>query len=123
MFVEIGSTEKEWNDEKAVEAVAKSILDLLDNPIVECTPCIGFGGDHYADKFTKKALEENMAFGHIIPNYVFENITEDVVQQAIDKTIGAKRAFLDGRSKGKEEDRKKILKVLEFNKIELEKIK
>jgi D-aminoacyl-tRNA deacylase len=123
MFVEIGSTEKEWNDEKAIEAVAKSILDFLDNPAQNCVSCIGLGGSHYAERFTRKSLESNYAFGHIIPNYEFSKITKDVIQQAIDKTIGIKKAVFDSRSQGKEEERKSILEVLEKNNIEVEKLK
>lgn len=125
MFVEIGSTEKEWNDSKAIEAVAKSILDLLNNPITESINCIGFGGSHYADKFTKKSLDSDYdyAFGHIIPNYEFSKITKDVIQQAIDKTIGLRKAVFDTRSQGKEEERKLILDVLKENNIEVEKLK
>jgi D-aminoacyl-tRNA deacylase len=123
MFVEIGSTEKEWNDEKAIEAVAKSILDFLDNSAQNCVSCIGLGGSHYAERFTRKSLESNYAFGHIIPNYEFSKITKDVIQQAIDKTIGIKKAVFDSRSQGKEEERKSILEVLEKNNIEVEKLK
>lgn len=123
MFVEIGSTEKEWNDEKAIEAVAKSVLDFLNNPELECINCIGLGGSHYAERFTRKSLESNYAFGHIIPNYEFSKITKEVIQQAIDKTIGVKKAVFDSRSQGKEDERKLILKVLEKNKIEVEKLK
>ncbi len=123
MFVEIGSTEKEWNDSKAIEAIARSIIDFLNNPSIECVSCIGLGGGHYADRFTRRALESNYAFGHIIPNYEFSKLTKEVIQQAIDKTIGIKKAVLDTKSQGKEEERKPILEVFEKNNIEIEKLK
>jgi len=123
MFVEIGSSEEQWNDEKAVEAVARAVLDFLENPEQECIPCIGLGGGHYAERFTRRALEENYAFGHIIPSYEFSKITKEVAQQAIDKTVGIQKAVLDKRSQGKEEERKPILEVLEKNNIELVKLK
>jgi D-aminoacyl-tRNA deacylase len=123
MFVEIGSTEKEWNDPKAIEAVAKSVLDLLDNQLKEVTACVGFGGGHYADRFTRQTIEGNLAFGHIIPSYEFGKINKEVVQQAIDKSVEVRKAVFDKRSQGKEEERKPILEVLEKNNIELEKLK
>lgn len=122
MFVEIGSTEEQWNDPKAVDAVAKSVIDFLGNPLSEYTACIGLGGGHYADRFTRRALEENMAFGHIIPSYEFGKINRDVIQQAIEKTIGVKKAVLDKRSQGTESERETILEVIEKNKIELVKL-
>ena len=123
MFVEVGSSEDQWNDSKAVEAVAKAILDLLENPKVECTSCIGLGGGHYADRFTRRAFEENYAFGHIIPSYEFGKTKPEVIQQAIDKTIGIQKAVLDKRSQGSEEERNTILGVMEKNQIEVIKLK
>jgi D-aminoacyl-tRNA deacylase len=124
MFVEIGSTEEQWGDEKAIEAVAKSVLDFLETPLQpNFISCIGLGGGHYADRFTRRALEENMAFGHIIPAYEFGKITKEVIQQAIYKTIGIQKAVVDKRSQGKEEERIPIIEVLEKNNIEIVKLK
>jgi D-aminoacyl-tRNA deacylase len=123
MFVEIGSSEEQWNDSRAVEAVAKAILDLLENPQTKCTSCIGLGGGHYVDRFTRRAFEKNYAFGHIIPSYEFEKTKSEVIQQAIDKTIGIQKAVLDQRSQGKEEERKAILEVMKKNQIEVIKLK
>lgn len=123
MFVEIGSSEEQWNDPKAVEAVAKSVLDLLENQVTDFVSCVGFGGGHYSDRFTRRALEENFAFGHIIPSFKFGELNPEVVQQIIDKTIGCKTAVLDQRSQGKQEERVPILEVIEKNHINLIKLK
>jgi D-aminoacyl-tRNA deacylase len=123
MFVEIGSSEQEWQDSRAVDAVAKSVLGLLETQVTDYKACVGFGGGHYSDRFTRRSLEENLAFGHIIPSFKFDELNPDVIQQIIDKTIGCKTAVLDQRSQGKQEERAPILQVLEQNKIELVKLK
>ena len=72
IFVEIGGGEKQWKDNNAIDAAAKAVLDLLDYEKEENLKiCIGLGGSHNADRFTRRALEENIAFGHIIPAYAF----------------------------------------------------
>lgn len=54
--------------------------------------------------------------------YRFGKLTPEVVQQAIDKTLGAKKAVLDKRSQGTESERKPILEVIERNNLELVKL-
>lgn len=123
MFVEIGSSEEQWQDPKAVDAVAQSVLGLLETQVTDYTSCVGFGGGHYSDRFTRRSLEGNLAFGHIIPSFKFGELNPDAVQQIISKTIGCKTAVLDQRSQGKQEERKPILEVIEENHIELIKLK
>jgi D-aminoacyl-tRNA deacylase len=123
MFVEIGSSEEQWQDQKAVDAVAKSVLELLETQATDYKACVGFGGGHYQDRFTRRSFDENLAFGHIIPSFKFNELNQDIVKQAIEKTIGCKTAVLDQRSQGKQEERAPILEVIEKNHIELIKLK
>ena len=62
-FVEIGSTEKEWNDARAGTAVALSILEADPTDTVNV---LGIGGTHYARRETEIALRSRAAFGHIV---------------------------------------------------------
>ena len=123
MFVEIGSSEEQWQDPNAIDAVAKSVLGLLETQVTDYKACVGFGGDHYQGKFTRNSLEGDLAFGHIIPNFKFKELNPDIVQQAIDRTIGCRAVVLDTGSQGKQEERKPILEVIEKNHIELIKLK
>jgi len=123
MFVEIGSSEKEWQDPNAIDAVARSVLGLLETQVKDYTACVGFGGDHCSGKFTRSSLEGNLAFGHIFPNFKLKELNPEVVQQAIDRTIGCRAVVLDTHSLGKQEERKPILEVIEKNHIELIKLK
>ncbi len=81
-FAEVGSTEKEWTDPDAVEALVRSILE--GNKRKKKTEvAVGFGGGHYAPKFTP--LEETIAFGHICAKYNAGYLDESMVSQMIQK--------------------------------------
>lgn len=124
MFVEIGSTEQHWNDPKAIEATAKAVMDLVNEGAEPADNCLGLGGNHYAERFTRRALDENMAFGHIIPAYQFSVLSQEVLKQAIQKTKGGiKYAVLDQRMQGNLTEREPILKTLAELGIELKKLK
>lgn len=88
IFIEIGSSEKEWKDKTAGKAVAKVILELLDfNPEeTGWKSAIGIGGSHYCNTFNKVMLRTNFAIGHICPKYMIESIDKDIILQAIEKT-------------------------------------
>ena len=74
-------------------------------------------------RFTRRALTENYAFGHFIASYAIPDITSEVVEQAIEKTIGGvKYAMLDQKAQGSSEDRRKILDVFEKRGIEIIKL-
>ncbi|HJJ42189.1 MAG TPA: D-tyrosyl-tRNA(Tyr) deacylase [Methanocorpusculum sp.] len=100
-FVEVGSTEKEWNDEKAYTAAAKSVLYA--EPVTDCIPLIGFGGTHYAVRQTAIGLETKGAFGHIMHTRDTANANADIVKQMADKSGGITAAHIDKKSMSKSE--------------------
>ncbi len=63
LFVEIGSSEKEWRDERAGGAVARSVLGASPGNVIAV---LGIGGTHYARRETEIALRSRAAFGHIV---------------------------------------------------------
>ncbi len=86
MFVESGSTEEEWTDEKALEAVAEAIVEALE-PEKADKVAIGVGAGHYAPDFTRLALEKNVAFGHMAPKYAAGFLDEAMLTQMMEKTV------------------------------------
>jgi D-aminoacyl-tRNA deacylase len=62
-FVEIGSTEREWQDSEAGFAVARSVLEAEPTETIDL---VGIGGTHYARRETEIALASRAAFGHIV---------------------------------------------------------
>lgn len=94
-FVEIGSSQREWLREDAQKVLALSVLDIIAKPdkLPECTVAGGFGGNHYASKFTKIAIENNICFSHIIAKYALKeldakhlvNVSEQAIKKSSDK--------------------------------------
>ena len=120
MFVEVGSSEKQWSDLSACEAAA----DVINKLCTDITPeehekrvsvAIGFGGGHYCPRFNQK-LDE-FAFGHICPKHQADNLDEDLIMQAHNKTL-PKPDFAAIEWKGLTgPQKKKITDILDKNSI------
>jgi|TARA_Y100000310_G_scaffold343598_1_gene452014 D-aminoacyl-tRNA deacylase len=123
VFIEIGSTEREYKDRRAAFVIAKAISEAIEefkeNPYNEVA--IGIGGPHYCPSFNKIQLKSNIAVSHIIPRYAFP-ITGEMVKETIEKTHEeVDFALLDWKSLGNLESREEIIKVLEENYIQWKK--
>lgn len=86
MFVEIGSTLQQWKDPIAAEIVATSAITAAESKNIFKT-MVGFGGSHYAPKFNHYIFETDFAIGHIAPEYVFNEITENEILLAFKRTF------------------------------------
>ena len=114
MFAEIGSTEAEWNAPEAGRAVAEAIVAAIGSK-EDCPVQIGFGGTHYAPKFTPRIISGQNAFGHIISGYSLERAMpdEEMVMQAFSRNSPkAAGASIDWKGV-KGEARAKLVSVLE----------
>ncbi|AEK72646.1 hypothetical protein GQS_03725 [Thermococcus sp. 4557] len=88
LFIEIGSSEEEWVNDRAGEIIAETIIHVLENYKTARFPvAIGIGGGHYAPKQTKRALETDIAFSHIAPKYAHP-VKEELLLRAIERTQG-----------------------------------
>ncbi len=82
MFIEIGSSIEEWRNKVAGEVVAETIHEVVTkrSEYSPKTIAMGVGGPHYAPKFNSLIIkDENVAIGHIIPNYVAEDLDEETL--------------------------------------------
>jgi D-aminoacyl-tRNA deacylase len=87
LYVEVGSTEVEYNNDFAVLAVVNTIMNIcLYNEDKIITPSICFGGGHYATRFNELMEMTNVAVSHILPKYHREHLTPEIVTQMIEKT-------------------------------------
>jgi len=86
MFVELGSSPKQWNDLKAAEAVAHAAMTAVSKQS-EYPTAVGIGGPHYNAKFTKVALNTPTAFGHIIPKHAVSHVDSEMIKQCIERTV------------------------------------
>jgi len=113
IYVEIGSSEKEWGNPLAAQVVAEAVNNAVSkpetrNPTPETSgktqnprpetatktqntkpeTIFGVGGGHYAREFTKLVLErDDLAVGHICPKYAIDSLDEDTFRQAIEKSV------------------------------------
>lgn len=123
VFIEIGSTDFEWNDRRAAFVIAKTISETIDtfkkNPYNEIA--VGIGGPHYCPNFNKIQTNSNFAISHIIPQYSLP-LSEEMFREAIDKTKEeVDFAILDWKGIGGAEQRQEIIKILEDNYIQWKK--
>ncbi len=88
-FIEVGSSEDQWNDLEACRLVAQAVAQVDKKPQSiekEWISVIGFGGNHYSTKFTKLVLDSEYAFGHVCAKYAIPALTDNLVTQMIKKT-------------------------------------
>jgi D-aminoacyl-tRNA deacylase len=107
-FAEIGSSEKQWSDPLAGEAVARSILGLEAGVL---PVFLGIGGGHYVPRQTSLMLDAGIAFGHMFSSYQVEFLDQNILEEAREKS-GASYAYLDRKSL-RSENKTRILKILE----------
>lgn len=87
MFVELGSSEPQWRDSKAAEAVAHSAMaTVADFMKTAYSAALGIGGPHYNEKFTRMALDGEAMFGHMIPKYAISAVNSELLSQCMKKT-------------------------------------
>lgn len=117
-FIEIGSTEKQWRNEKAGLAVAETIMEKTSFP--ECKTSIGIGGLHYNPHFTQIALSTEYAFSHMCPKYALPNFDGKMLEKAINASIeGVQEIIVEYKGLGQEKQR--ILSLLEKQSLPVKK--
>ncbi|MHA1649697.1 MAG: D-aminoacyl-tRNA deacylase [Candidatus Helarchaeota archaeon] len=124
VFIELGSNETYWKDPIGAQIVAKTILKVFSENFPESNLkyAIGFGGPHYASNFNKVQLNTNYAISHIAAKYVLDKITENLIIEAINKTIEkVSYALLDWKGMVKAQ-REKIIGILDKLDIEYHRI-
>jgi len=124
-FIELGSSEEQWQDKKTAAIIAKTISDLQDfenwkdKNKKQMKIAIGIGGPHYCPNFNKIQLSQtsDIAISHIIPEYCLP-LNESMLKEAIEKTKEPTNIFLlDWKGCGKSEERQKVIEII--NKLDL----
>ncbi len=94
VFVEIGSTPDRWRDERAQEALAEAVVEALRRGPSRCKPAVGVGDTHYPRSHTRLMLETDMCYGHILAKYVLNEIDEQILVQAVERSVDRVEAFV-----------------------------
>jgi D-aminoacyl-tRNA deacylase len=88
MFVELGSSEPQWRDSKAAEAVAHAAMHAISNfHLSKATAVLGIGGTHYNQKFTQMSLGGEAVFSHMIPKYAMQYVTAELLAHCVERTL------------------------------------
>lgn len=93
IFVEIGSGPDEWTDPAPAETVANAVLDLHGVSPRAGRTVVGFGGGHYAPRFTRIIRDTTWNVGHIAASWSLDEIEDPavlstVVECAIERSAG-----------------------------------
>ncbi|MCJ7763166.1 hypothetical protein MUP38_06920 [Candidatus Bathyarchaeota archaeon] len=114
MFVELGSSAKQWSDTKAAEAVAHAAMQAIANfSVPKRMAVLGIGGTHYNQRFTKMALADEAVFSHMIPKYAVQHVDAEILTHCMERTLEkVDGAILDWKGiKGN--DKSKLLAALQ----------
>lgn len=123
MFVELGSSPKQWMDSEAAKVIAQATLETVSSfGKNEAQAVLGIGGPHYNEKFTKIALEGNIAFGHIIPKYAISEIDEELLHQCVERTLERVEAILLDWKGIKGEDKQPLTEILKKLNLKIQKV-
>ncbi len=120
IFIEIGTTEKQWTDKSLCTSVAKLVHQVFVNSISENPVAICFGGTHYPSKFNVELLKGKYALGTVIPKHALDDLDKELFSHIILQNKMAKFALLDWRGLGK--NKQKILNFLESTSLEIIKL-
>jgi D-aminoacyl-tRNA deacylase len=120
LFIEIGTTEKEWTDKKLCESIAKIVLKAMSEKKKKYDVAICFGGTHYPSKFNKELLEGEFALGTVIPKHGLNEIDKNLFEHILEQNNEAKFALVDWSGLGK--NKQKIIDMINSTNLEMIKI-
>jgi len=120
IFIEIGTTEKQWNDVTLCNSIAKIIVDVVkqdqkSNPVAIC-----FGGTHYPDKFTNELIHGKFALGTVVPKHALDFLDKELFSHILERNKMAKAALLDWGGLGP--NKQKVLDLLNTTDLEVVKL-
>jgi len=123
MFAELGSSQIQWKDTSAAQVVAHAAMEAVSRfGNFSAETVLGIGGPHYNRKFTRIALEKEVAFGHMIPKHFVSQIDSEIIQQCIRKTLEkVEHAVLDWKGiRG--EDKPRLIEMLNRTGLHIQKV-
>ncbi|MFQ5758354.1 MAG: D-aminoacyl-tRNA deacylase [Candidatus Bathyarchaeia archaeon] len=121
MFVEVGSSPKQWRDKRAADAVARATMAAASKQS-RYPAALGIGGPHYNAKFTRIALTKETAFGHIIPKHAISGVDLEIVKQCIERTTERVESVILDWKGIRGADKKKLTEILGEIGVTVEKV-
>lgn len=128
IFMELGSSEKQWKIKEAGALVAEAILEAIIKYLSYLKKSsnqigVGFGGTHYAPQFQKRIKKKNIAFSFICPKYYLGNLDEGLIEQMISHNKEDVDFFAIDWSGTTSDDKAHLIPLLEKFKLPIKKTK
>ncbi|TFF86522.1 MAG: hypothetical protein EU517_00330, partial [Promethearchaeota archaeon] len=128
VYMELGSSKKEWSVTKAGEIVGNAIVDTIFRylnyiEMNEMKIGLGFGGTHYAPNFKNVMELPNIALSFICPKYYIQTLDKKMISQMIDNTSEKIDFFIIDWKGTNSKDKKHLLPLLEDFAIPVKKTK
>ena len=120
IFIEIGTTPKQWNDTDLCNLVSGVVLSTIENEIPNYPFAMCFGGTHYSEKFSNELINGKFALGTVIPKHSLDFLNESLFSHILERNIGVEAALLDYNGLGK--NKQKVLDLLSTTELEVIKL-
>lgn len=106
LFIEIGTTPRQWNDKGLCASVAGVVRSVMEVPRAADVPyAICVGGTHYSSKFTAELLHGRLGLGTVIPKHALEFLDRDLFDHVLQRNTGASAILLDWTGLGRHKQR------------------
>lgn len=123
LFVELGSSEKQWADREAADAMCRCVLGVLQNGgPARCKKVgVALGGTHYPTKFNKLLLESEFGLAAVASKHSLGSIDEAMLRQMVDKSAEkVTHVVLDAKGLGSHKER--LTRLAEATGLEILKV-
>jgi D-aminoacyl-tRNA deacylase len=108
---------------RAAEAVGHAAMEAVSKfGSTTVKAVLGIGGPHYNSKFSRMALENQIAFGHMMPKYAIQGIDAEILKQCIERTLERVESVILDWKGIKGEDKQPLVRILVDNGIPFEKV-
>jgi len=129
VFMELGSSKKEWSINEAGEvlttAIIEAVFKYLNYQKEENRQRIGvgFGGPHYAPQFKKTITEKDVAISYICPKYFIQDLNKDLITQMLKKNLEIVEYFILDWKSIKSANKQHLIPLLEEFNLPIKKTK
>ena len=128
IFMELGSSEKEWNIDYAGKVVSSAVINTVIKYLEfhnqrEFKVGLGFGGMHYAPQFKKLLKDKDIAMSFICPKYNISYLDKNLLEQMLNNTYEKVDYFIVDWKGTNSADKKHLIPLLEEFDIPIKKSK
>ncbi len=118
IFMELGSSEKEWIIKDAGRVVSSAIINTIIKYLEfynqrEFKVGVGFGGMHYAPQFKKLLKDKDIAMSFICPKYNISYLDKNLVEQMLNNTYEKVDYFIVDWKGTNSADKQHLIPLLE----------